>query len=231
MLKFFWLQVGLPFFPSDFPDCNAYSCLKANEAASAYLKEEARPTALRPLRIPIPAPWDSVWVSLHNRLPRVGDCHVSGEENKENGSLLSNLDSTYSDDALPNCHGNLLDHFVARTSSMLTNFLTEIQGNHLLLFPLVGDENTSLQKVLKNEKAIGLEHSWVTNIIYKNKLCFLRVLLHAFKEGSFEEGAVICAPQIGDISLWTSKYFTKFSSPFIICSSNEILSHKVGFCQ
>ncbi|KAF9624422.1 hypothetical protein IFM89_011430, partial [Coptis chinensis] len=37
------------------------------------------------------------------------------------------------------------------------------------------------------------------------KLCFLRVLLRAYKEGAFEEGAVICAPRLTDILLWTSR--------------------------
>uniref|UniRef100_A0A0E0RBZ5 POP1 C-terminal domain-containing protein n=1 Tax=Oryza rufipogon TaxID=4529 RepID=A0A0E0RBZ5_ORYRU len=38
-----------------------------------------------------------------------------------------------------------------------------------------------------------------------NRLCLVRVLIRAFKEGSFEEGAVVCAPLPSDLSAWNRK--------------------------
>ncbi|KAK0587588.1 hypothetical protein LWI29_025414 [Acer saccharum] len=90
-------ETGVPYFPSDFPDCNAYSSFMATEAAATDQKSELRPTAMRPLRVPIPSPWNI------------------------------------------NC----------------------------------GKNN--------------------------------RVHLHAYKEGVFEEGAVVCAPSLSDVSQWTSR--------------------------
>uniref|UniRef100_A0A0E0HPQ2 POP1 C-terminal domain-containing protein n=1 Tax=Oryza nivara TaxID=4536 RepID=A0A0E0HPQ2_ORYNI len=38
-----------------------------------------------------------------------------------------------------------------------------------------------------------------------NRLCLVWVLIRAFKEGSFEEGAVVCAPLPSDLSAWNRK--------------------------
>lgn len=197
--------MGLPHFPSDFPDCNAYSYLKTTEAAASNLKEELRPPSIRPLKVPIPPPWDSVWVTLNRGLLRVGDPQICIEN--DNNSLLPNSDCAYSDVKLIGGEGNLLDGFVARTSCMLINFLNEIQGNDLLLFPnkIVDDRMTSFLKVMKNRDKLGQTQNQNTNIIYNGKLCFLRVTLHAYTGGRFEEGAVVCSPFLTDISLWTSR--------------------------
>ncbi|KAL9435514.1 hypothetical protein AB3S75_021732 [Citrus x aurantiifolia] len=59
-------NIGSPYFPSDFPECNAYSCSMGIEAAAADEKAELRPANIRHLRIPIPPPWNIVGVSLKN---------------------------------------------------------------------------------------------------------------------------------------------------------------------
>ncbi|XP_030481375.2 ribonucleases P/MRP protein subunit POP1 isoform X2 [Cannabis sativa] len=180
-------ELGLPCFPSDFPDCNAYSSLKASEAAAFDQKEQLHPLSTRPLRVPILPPWDSVQITLNKLLATIGD---------DNNNSASNSDS--------GCTS--LDSLVPRTSSLLTNFLNEIKGDHLLLFPRIANKKKSFWKLAKDESNHFEQGQTriASNIIWNSKLCFVRVLLHAFKEGSFEEGAVICAPRSTDISLWTS---------------------------
>lgn len=39
---------------------------------------------------------------------------------------------------------------------------------------------------------------------------FVRVLIHAFKEGSFEEGAVVCAPALSDLPAFMSRSCAHF---------------------
>lgn len=83
--------------------------------------------------------------------------------------------------------------------------MREIQGDHLLLFPQLLDHKTSISKLMKDDSIFGLSLKGVAQSSYDHKLCFVRVLLHAYKEGVFEEGAVVCAPQLMDISLFISR--------------------------
>ncbi|KAL5579443.1 hypothetical protein UlMin_011885 [Ulmus minor] len=198
-------EAGLPYFPLDFPDCNAYSCSKVTEAAASNLKEEFRPQATRPWRIPIPPPWDSVGVTLKECFTRVGDPKLCSQQKQDSGNLQSKSVCANDDVRLLGGVGNLLDGFVARTSYTLTNFLKEINADHLLLFPQVADRKTCFSQFLKDESKLRQSQKGIANIIHNRRLCFLRVLLHAYKEGSFEEGAVVCAPRLTDISLWTSR--------------------------
>ncbi|PON75650.1 hypothetical protein TorRG33x02_244990 [Trema orientale] len=56
---------------------------------------------------------------------------------------------------------------------------------------------------MRDESRLEQGQNRITDTICNCKLCFLRVLLRAYKKGSFDEGAVICAPRPTDISLWT----------------------------
>lgn len=76
-------------------------------------------------------------------------------------------------------------------------------GNHLLLFPKSPDKK-SFSDLMIDEAKLSLNLNGASQMNYERKLCFLRVLLHAYKEGSFEEGAVVRAPHLSDISIWTS---------------------------
>lgn len=193
----------MPFFPSDFPDCKAYSCFKAGEAADSNLKEELRPPAMRPLKVPVILPWDSVRITLNRGLSRVGNPLICIEGNQDSDNVLPNSVSANCDVTLLGSHNNLLDGFVARTSCSLTSFLNEIRGNHLLLFPYkIADGKTSILTFLKDENKLGNQ---INDSIYNRNLCFLRVTLRAYKGGSFEEGAVVCAPSLSDVSLLTSR--------------------------
>ncbi|KAM7523324.1 hypothetical protein LguiA_013226 [Lonicera macranthoides] len=185
-------EAGLPYFPSDFPDCSAHSCFKTNEAASSDEKAKLRPPSMRAFRVPIQLPWECVHSTLSKKSIRVGDCQ-------------SNLEELCAKNKA-NCPDVPFEGFVARTSHTLTNFLSKINGDHLLLFPNMHDKTKCISKFMKDE---GMHcqgpNGAVSLINYGKKLCFLRVLLHAYKEGAFEEGAVVCAPHLTDIALWTSR--------------------------
>ncbi|TQD79621.1 hypothetical protein C1H46_034798 [Malus baccata] len=196
-------EVGLPYFPSDFPDCDAYLCLKETEAAASNLKEELRPPAIRPLRVPILSPWNSIRVALKEESVAVGDAESFWQQHGVRSDSSSNSECGNSDATLAGCHGDSFDGFVARTSFSLTNFLNEIQGCHLRMYPYVADKETSFTKSMRGEIKFEPGQDQLARFKYNRKLCYVRVLLHAYKEGFLEEGAVICAPRLTDISLWT----------------------------
>jgi ribonuclease P/MRP protein subunit POP1 len=197
--------MGLPFFPSDFPDCNAYTNFMATEAAAFSQKAERCPPDVRSWRLPIPPPWDTVQLAFNEGPARVGNGEIHSEEDMVDGNLLSNSD-------LGNCskssfvhHGNQFDGLVARTYSALTDFMRGIQSDRLLLFPQLPDRKTSIFKFMKDESMFGLSLNGIAQFSYDGKLCYLRILLHAYKEGVFEEGAVVCAPQLTDLSLMITR--------------------------
>ncbi|KAL1226232.1 Ribonucleases P/MRP protein subunit POP1 [Cardamine amara subsp. amara] len=178
-------DAGLPFFPSDFPDCKAYSSFTLSEAADLEEKAQLRPPAIRPFRIPIPPPWNSI--------------HVIRSTGESSNQKLTS-DGTNGVD-ISSSGGNLFGGIVARTSDSLTTFLQTFTSDNLLLFlHNTSKPKTNFMKTLQEDetKARAQIHQ------SSNKLCLVRVLLHAFKEGSFEEGAVICAPSLADISLLKS---------------------------
>ncbi|KAK9281384.1 hypothetical protein L1049_004284 [Liquidambar formosana] len=200
-------EVGLPHFPSDFPDCNAYSCFMATEAAASDQKMERRPPAMRSLRVPIPPPWDSVRLAFDKGPTGVLCSHPHEKicsEDVVSGNLLTKSDYQNCDKASVGHHVVSFQGFVARTSNILSNFLNEIHGDHLLLFPNLPGRKMSFYEFIKDERKLSLGQNGATQLNYDRKLCFLRVLLHTYREGVFEEGAVVCAPHPTDISLWTS---------------------------
>lgn len=174
------------------------------EAAAADEKAELRPANRRHLRIPIPPPWHIVGVSLNN---------VATGEQYTKISIIKNMvdDNSSSHTRCGRRDMASFDRIVARTSRMLTYFMNEIHGDHLLLFPHVASQKMSFVKLMKKQSNLDHSQNMIKQINYNQKLCFLRVLLHAYKEGVFEEGAVVCAPRLTDISLWTSRYIFFFS--------------------
>ncbi|XP_031373046.1 uncharacterized protein LOC116189756 isoform X2 [Punica granatum] len=167
-------EASLPYFPSDFPDCSAYTSLVAAEAAASSSKADLRPRKLRPMKIPIPLPWSTVQTA-YDEVPS-----LEGNSQIPAGREIYNM----------------------RTSRELGLF-NERFGGHLLLFPHgVGNEG-SLQKALINE--VVPCQDGIIQFKDEKKLYFLRVILRAFREGAFEEGAVVCTPHFSDISLWSSR--------------------------
>ncbi|GLT66620.1 hypothetical protein SLA2020_389770 [Shorea laevis] len=86
-------EMGLPFFPSDFPDCNAYTNFMATEVAALNQKAERCPPDVRPWRVPIPPPWDTVRLAFNKGPARVGNREIHSKEDMVDGNLLSNSDS------------------------------------------------------------------------------------------------------------------------------------------
>lgn len=188
----------MPDFPSDFQDCNAYYCLKETEAAASNKKDELRPPIARPPKVPVPPPWNSIWVTLEKEANNV-------EIPMEKNTVASNSESLESDKNLSSNFVDKVNAVVARTSSMLRDFLEKIHGDHLLLFPKVPDKERNL-KIVKEKSDYRNVQNEVQSIKYEPPLCFLRVFIRAYKEGVFEEGAVVCAPRLSDLSLWASRY-------------------------
>ncbi|XP_057474241.1 ribonucleases P/MRP protein subunit POP1 [Actinidia eriantha] len=202
-------EVGVPCFPSDFPDCNAYACFMAAKAAAAHEEVLRRPPAMRPDRVPIPPPWESVRFSFEKELIRLKNTEHHSEESRAttvNDNSLINFDCGKSNTIdVQQCDFSF-EGFVARTSNMLTHFLSEMRGDQLLLFPHVPDMKNNIAKFMKDDSRLSQGPNGATGLINDGgRLCYLRVLLHAYKGGVFEEGAVVCAPHYVDITLWTSR--------------------------
>lgn len=194
-------DMGLPYFPSDSPDCKAYSSLLETEAAASKLKDEQRPPAVRPFRVPIPFPWNVVRNAVDNVSMRLQDTRDSCEANRVIGGSLT-ISNCPKCELASICHP--FEELIARTSNTLTDFLNGIHADRLLLFPQHADGKNNLVKFMKDESSLSKDPDGIRQLSPNHKLCLLRVQLHAFKEGVFEEGAVVCAPCFSDISLWTS---------------------------
>lgn len=147
-------------------------------------KAQRRPPAIRPFRIPIPPPWNSIHVTRS-----IGES--SNQKLTSNGTNGVEISSS---------GGNLFDGIVARTSDSLTTFLQTFTSDNLLLFPHNTSKTNLMKKLQEDDKKVRAQIHQSSK-----KLCLVRVLLHAFKEGSFEEGAVVCAPTLADISLLKSR--------------------------
>ncbi|KAK7313763.1 hypothetical protein VNO77_38961 [Canavalia gladiata] len=195
-------EMGLPFFPLDYPDCKAYSCFMEAKAAAFNQKEEFRPLSRKHLRVPILPPWGIVRKTFKKEISAMETPHLSTREDLTSANPLPNSCPGSFKISKFDSQSNLFDGIVVRTGSMLNNFVNETKTGQLLLFPYAADGKARISKFIKGELKLDPRHR--SSVIYDHKLCFLRVHLHPFKDGCFEEGAVICGPYPSDISLWTS---------------------------
>ncbi|XP_057418650.1 ribonucleases P/MRP protein subunit POP1-like [Lotus japonicus] len=195
-------EIELPSFPSDFPDCKAYSCQMAAKDAVFNKKEELRPPSVRRFKVPILPPWGIVRTTFNKEISAMDTLDLSTTEDLTSANSLPISFSGSSKISNFNCMNNSFDGTIARTGNMLTTFINETKAGQLLLFPHVAEGKDIISKFIKGEQNLDLMHK--SSVIYDHKLCFLRVILHPFKEGVFKEGAVICAPCLSDISMWTS---------------------------
>ncbi|XP_048126996.1 ribonucleases P/MRP protein subunit POP1-like [Rhodamnia argentea] len=191
----------LPYFPWDYPDCNAYTSLMAIEASASHSKADCRPPAVRALKVPIPPPWSAICpfdIAYAGGI----DTPISSERSTSNGSSASSLTNSTSGVT----SSRLQDHVcgfrgsVVRTNKELTCFLEDNYGGHSFLFPYKMGSGRSFLKALKDKSNVGGLANGISRIMARHDLCFLRVTLHALKEGFFEEGAIVCAPRFTDIS-------------------------------
>ncbi|KAJ4969165.1 hypothetical protein NE237_015866 [Protea cynaroides] len=200
-------DVGLPSFPYDFPDCKAYTCFMTAEATTADKKAELRPIAMRPFTGPIPSPWCCVKSTIEEKSTKIQDI-----QNLDSKLLCGELVPSNS---LPelyarNCNStsgrekcSSFEGFVARTSCDLSSYLSIVHGGNLPLYPIALKGGKVLSKVMGDEGKFMLAPT--IHLPLHVKLCFLRVRLRAYKEGVFEEGAVVYAPLLTDLELWTSR--------------------------
>ncbi|KOM49660.1 hypothetical protein LR48_Vigan08g048700 [Vigna angularis] len=195
-------EIGLPVFPSDFPDCKAYSCLMEEKEAAFNKKEELRPPSIRHLRVPIQPPWGIVRVTFDKMISSMKTPDLSTREDLTNFSSLPNPYPGSFKISNSDSWSNSFNGTVVRTGSMLTTFLHETKVGQLLLFPYATDGEARISKFINGE--LKLDPRYTSSDICDHKPSFLRVHLRPFKEGCFEEGAVICAPYPSDIFLWTS---------------------------
>ncbi|KAL2331135.1 hypothetical protein Fmac_018716 [Flemingia macrophylla] len=195
-------EMGLPFFPSDFPDCNTYSRIMEDKADAFNCKAELCPPFIKHMRVPILPPWGIVRITFDKVIGTTETPDLSTREHLTNANSLPNPCPRSFKISKCESGNNLFDGTVVRTGCMLATFLDETKTGQFLLFPFAADGKTRISKFINGELKLDPRHR--SSDISDHKLCFLRVHLHPFKEGCFEEGAVICAPYPSDISLWTS---------------------------
>ncbi|KAJ9187885.1 hypothetical protein P3X46_003299 [Hevea brasiliensis] len=198
-------EVGLPFFPSDFPDCNAYLSSMASESAALNQKAEQVCPAVRPLKVPVPPPWNSVRVAVTKGCIAVQVASSSCAKDIIGCNSSSNSRCDNSDITSLRVDGNSFDGIIARTSSSLDDFLNEIHDDCSLLFPQAPNRKMRFLEFINDESKLVQLQNGITQMNCDRKLCFVRVLLHAYKKGVFEEGAIVCAPCLSDVSLLTSR--------------------------
>lgn len=188
-----FLQIGLPYFPLNFPDCNAYSDFMEMEAATVNHKAMLVPPSKRPPKVPIPPPWDCIY-SSGKKLSKSENilADTLGTHDEKNADMEKNSGSEKSDDRISDCQVTTFEGFVARTSGTLNDFLSNISGNRLL-FPSIPGQENCLHKFMQN-KDFHKQDSVISEMKCGKTPCFVRVLMRAFKEGVFEQGAVVCAP-------------------------------------
>ncbi|KAJ6826571.1 uncharacterized protein M6B38_371380 [Iris pallida] len=165
---------GLPTFPFDFPDCMAYSTLMAAEATAAKNSAELRPLAVRPSIVPIPPPWDCILCTLRNELNEKGNIQTLNLQPLVSEGIPMVSEIQNSESFMSAQGCGSFSGFIPRTVDALTKYLKNF---------LSGNVN---QRPAESE------------------LCLERVLLHAYKEGFFEEGAIVCAPTLTDVLQWDS---------------------------
>ncbi|KAL8026555.1 hypothetical protein ABFX02_14G036000 [Erythranthe guttata] len=175
-------EMGLPYFPSDFPDCNAYSNFMAMESDETNHKANLLPPSKRPPQVPIPPPWSCVHLTLEQRSSKTGKSYSHTDNEK--------IDIEKQ---------RIFEGAIARTSCMLSEFLRNISGENLLLFPKITGQKNCLYKFMRDKEFLEPDNSVMSEVKCAETLCYVRVLLRACKEGAFEQGAVVCAPHAADV--------------------------------
>lgn len=196
---------GLPSFPFDFPDCEAYMSFKANEASAFDREAELRPLAARPMKIPIPPPWDCI-VSTVGKGPDMLKCFQTLDV-QDSGRIspecsLVNL-ASQKVETLDKATTSFRS-FIPRTPKSLNGYLEKIYDGQLPLFASMAMVGKGFSEPIDGDtfnSVIRGDHQMLAD----KELCLVRILLHAYKEGVFEEGAIVCAPILTDLSRWTSR--------------------------
>ncbi|XP_042401843.1 ribonucleases P/MRP protein subunit POP1-like isoform X1 [Zingiber officinale] len=218
---------GLPSFPFDFPDCQAYSSFMVDEAAAINKASERRPPAVRAMKVPIPPPWNCIATAfdrasellpalrpLKGLIPRpckfLSSTFVEGpdilracqEQQCQTSSRVVSEEPIVGLDSEDRASSSMcqvagsFSYVVPRTSEVLNWYFENIHSGDLHLLPKIHTgKNCTIDWAKSSTNSRDID----------KKLCFVQVLLHAYKEGVFEEGAMVCAPLSRDLSRWTSR--------------------------
>lgn len=178
----------------------------AKEALAVHHKANLVPPSKRPLEVPIPPPWNCVVSNFEKGLSKAGFSCTQADE-------LSIPDKRIDDVEKYSYHQiTRFEVTIARTSRMLSDFT----GNNLLLFPKLPGQNNSLYKSMR-DKDFPKQDTVISEVKLGKRPCLLRVLLSAFKEGVFEQGAVVCAPHAADVLAWTARYSFNYINSLLSC--------------
>lgn len=177
-----------------------------NEAADSVQNAELRPPSVKPLCVPTSPPWDVVYYTFNKK-------KITGSDNQILPKILSSENiNNLATNSREDCHrapccknGVSFDCLVPRSSRLLARFLSGINNCQLHLFPSMPERKSCIYKIMKDIDISnqGLDDNFLVN--YDHKLCFIRILLHAYKDGVFEDGAVVCAPHLSDLAFMTSR--------------------------
>lgn len=177
-----------------------------NEASAFDRAAELRPLAVRPVKIPVPPPWDCIRSTVQKGpyiLKGFQTLDVQGSGGVAPECSLVNLASQNVetlDQATASFQG-----FIPRTPKTLKEYLEKICDGQFPLFPSMAIVEKDFSNLIDRNT-----FNWVTRsdhqMLADKELCLVRILLQAYKEGVFEEGAVVCAPILTDLSQWTSRF-------------------------
>lgn len=177
----------------------------AKEALAVDHKERLLPPSKRPLEVPIPPPWNCVVSNSEKSSSKTGFSCIQADElglpDKKTDDLEKNSGSGESHTRNSDLQVTRFEGTIARTSQMLNDFT----GDNLLLFPRLPDQNNSLYKFMRDKDFLK-QDTVISEVKFGKTPCLVRVLLSAFKEGVFEQGAVVCAPHAPDVMMWTARY-------------------------
>ncbi|KAF7043085.1 hypothetical protein CFC21_052519 [Triticum aestivum] len=191
-------QLKIPCFPYDYPDSKAYSSFMTKEAAVFDKAAEYRPAAKRPPRVPVPPSWHHIMASLNKedgtvRCLEVDDLKPSDTVLPECFSLNSNCGDSGSS---PTTVVASFQLFVPRTIQTLRHYVKELDMMSL--------SSSSEMEIDIDEPKLA-SGGTVKTPSPVNGLYLVRVLIRVFKEGFFEDGAVVCAPFLSDLTAWKTR--------------------------
>ncbi|CAD6216564.1 unnamed protein product [Miscanthus lutarioriparius] len=184
----------MPCFPYDYPDSKAYASYASKEAAGFDKVAERCPVAKRPPSVPVPPLWHCIMTCFHKDDGILGVLEVD-DLVRANMALPKNssVHSKSGDAEASQANVASLQLHVPRTTQMLRQYVEDFDLKYL--------SSSSDMKVDSDQPNLAYNDT-VKMARFSSELCLTRVLIRAFKVGSFEEGAVVCAPFPSDLSAW-----------------------------
>ncbi|XP_066395626.1 ribonucleases P/MRP protein subunit POP1-like [Miscanthus floridulus] len=184
----------MPCFPYDYPDSKAYASYASKEAAGFDKVAERCPVAKRPPSVPVPPLWHCIMTCFHKDDGILGVLEVDDLVRANMASPKnSSVHSKSGDAEASQANVASLQLHVPRTTQMLRQYVEDFDLKYL--------SSSSDMKVDSDQPNLAYNDT-VKMARFSSELCLTRVLIRAFKVGSFEEGAVVCAPFPSDLSAW-----------------------------